>query len=293
VPACGGSASWVTTYSPPASSGTGGTATILLNQTSNVTVTNSLRCDTPPVCSITITKQTTPAGGTGFNFTSAWSGLQGITLNAGQSTTKPVPCGPIFNVLETPKPGWTLANIACTVTGGTGNFKIIGGNANPAFQPGDNEVNFDSLTPGANLHCTFTNNQPSCDLEIKKTVSPNPLVSGQPATVTMTVTNVGDAACPPGPFPGTIVRDPKPAGLTLGSTTANQPVWQCGLGVPTGDASCAATGLTMPVGNSVTFTIMGNVTAGPGSQVTNCATVINQNDTNPANDNSCVTIPVQ
>ena len=294
VRACnGGSASWDTTYLPAASSGAGGTATIVAAQTAKVTVTNTLRCD-PPVCSITITKQTTPAGGTGFNFSSAWSGLQGITLNGGQSTTKQVPCGPIFNVFETPKPGWTLGNIACTVTGGTGNFKIIGANANPAFQPGDNEVNFDSLTPGANLHCTFTNSQPSCDLEIKKTVSPNPLVSGQPATVTMTVTNVGNAACPPGSFPGTTVQDPKPAGLTFTAPpTANQPVWQCSLGVPTGDASCAATGLTMPPGDSATFTIKGNVTAGPGSEVTNCARVSNQNDTNPANDSSCVTLQVK
>ena len=46
VPACqGGSASWVTTYSPAATSGPGGTATIVASQTAKVTVTNTLKCD--------------------------------------------------------------------------------------------------------------------------------------------------------------------------------------------------------------------------------------------------------
>jgi hypothetical protein len=110
-------------------------------------------------CTITITKKTNPAGGTGFSFSSAWSGLQGITLNDGQSISKPVPCGLIFNVFETPKPGSALTNIACAFSGGTGNFKILGATtgATNGFEPGDNEVNFDSLTPGGNLQCTFTN----------------------------------------------------------------------------------------------------------------------------------------
>ncbi len=47
----------------------------------------------PGPCSVTICKQTTPAGGTGFSFSSGFSGLQGITLNDGQCVQKPVACG--------------------------------------------------------------------------------------------------------------------------------------------------------------------------------------------------------
>jgi len=251
---------------------------------------------TPPACTITITKKTNPAGGTGFSFSSAWSGLQGITLNDGQSISKPVGCGPIFNVFELPKPGWALTNIACTVSGGTGNFKILGATtgATNGFEPGDNEVNFDSLTPGANLQCTYTNKVEGCDLEIKKTISPSPLVSGQPATTTITVTNVGNAACLPGPISGTGVQDPKPAGLTFAAPPVpNQPGWQCSLGIPTGDASCGSPGLTLPPGYSGTFTINATVNAPPGSAIKNCATVSNVNDTNSANNQSCVKIKVK
>ena len=140
----------------------------------NCTFTNVQRATPPPTCSITINKKTNPAGGTGFGFSSAFAGLQGITLNGGQSITKNVPCDHIFNVYETPKPGWTLTNIVCGFTTGAGNFSIIGANPNPAFQPGDNEVDFDSLTPGANLTCTFINTQTDgqCSITINKKTSP-------------------------------------------------------------------------------------------------------------------------
>ncbi len=138
------------------------------------TFTNVQRATPPPTCSITINKKTNPAGGTGFAFSSAFAGLQGITLNGGQSITKKVPCDQIFNVYETPKPGWTLTSIVCGFTSGAGNFSIVGANANPAFQPGDNEVDFNSLTPGANVSCTFINTQTdgACSITIDKKASP-------------------------------------------------------------------------------------------------------------------------
>jgi hypothetical protein len=138
------------------------------------TFTNVQRATPRPVCSITINKKTNPAGGTGFAFSSAFAGLQGISLNGGQSITKPVPCDHNLNVYEMPKPGWTLTNIVCGFTSGAGNFSIVGANANPAFQPGDNEVDFNSLTPGANVTCTFINTQTDgrCSITINKGTSP-------------------------------------------------------------------------------------------------------------------------
>ena len=133
---------------------------------------------------------------------------------------------------------------------------------------------------------------PICDLEIKKTISPTPLVSGQPATITITVTNVGNAigTCSPGPS-GTAVQDLKPAGLTFTAPpTASKPGWLCSLGSSSGHAECAAPGLQLPAGYSVTFAINATVTASPGSKVTNCATVSSPSDVNPANNKSCVKI---
>jgi uncharacterized repeat protein (TIGR01451 family) len=135
-----------------------------------------------------------------------------------------------------------------------------------------------------------------CDLKITKTVQPNPVQSGQQVTITLTVQNVGTGTCPPGPFPGTVVSDPRPSGLTFNlpvsiSQSGGSATWQCGLGVPTGDLSCA-TQDPLPPGYSATFTFTATVTAPPGSNIQNCATVSNQNDANPANNKSCVTITV-
>ncbi|MCS6936142.1 MAG: LamG domain-containing protein [Candidatus Bipolaricaulota bacterium] len=132
-----------------------------------------------------------------------------------------------------------------------------------------------------------------CDLQIRKSVSPNPVLSGQQVTITLTVQNVGNAPCPPGPFPGTIVRDNKPAGIgsfTLTSATAPAG-WQCGLEMPAGNLTCA-TPNPLPPGYTATFTFTASVTAPPGSTIQNCATVTNPNDTNPTNNQSCVTISV-
>jgi len=142
--------------------------------------------------------------------------------------------------------------------------------------------------------------KPKCDLYIKKGVNPKPSVSGQPqaplvsgqaATVTIHVFNIR-TGCFPGAFPGTVVRDNQPTGLTFTAPpVVNQPGWQCGLEVPVHNATCA-TQNTLQAGYSVTFQINATVTAPPGSSVTNCATVSNPDDIDPANNQACVTIPV-
>src|SRR3990170_1620638 len=116
-----------------------------------------------PTCTITIIKETNPAGGQGFSFSSASFPDFSLNDNGSKSFSGLDVCGPpIHNVFETPKPDWTLTNIACAFTSGTGNFNIIGStdpNATTGFEAGDNEVSF-SFSSGPNvqsLECTFTN----------------------------------------------------------------------------------------------------------------------------------------
>lgn len=210
------------------------------------------------------------------------------------------------------------------VSGGTSGWSATGGpnspvaftNAGLSLGPGQSSLLLATFTvtapPGTSIkNCATVKNkndsnlsnneacikepvapEKPCDLAITKTISPNPLVSGQPATVTITVKNMGTQPCPPGAFPGTGLHDPKPTGLTFtAAPVANQPGWSCGLAVPTGDADCANQS-PLPPGYSVTFTIKATVTALPGSSITNCATVANGNDANPANNKSCVTVKV-
>ena len=244
---------------------------------------------------ITICKKTIPPGGTGFPFDWANSfGSQGsFPLNDGQCNTVNVTNMDKFNKFKENVPvGWTLTNIACTYT--TSVVNIIGANSNPGFQPGDNTVTI-ALTE-ANVTCTFVDSKVHkwCDLAIKKTISPTPLVSGQPATVTIRVTNVGKAPCQK----FITMTDQLPTGLKVLSVAQGGSLWNCSVtgANPPATVTCAwnASIQAVPPGPMPPITITANVTAKPGSKVTNCATVSDPSeDTNPANDKSCVTVPVK
>jgi len=123
--------------------------------------------------------------------------------------------------------------------------------------------------------------QIGCDLEIKKEMKPNPLVSGQPATATITVNNIGAGPCH-GP---TQVTESMPTGLTLVSATV------------VGGSCVLSTGVcnyapAIPAGGSVVFIYVFNVTAQPGKSFENCAKLKNSEDTNPANNGACVPLTV-
>jgi hypothetical protein len=153
-----------------------------------------------------------------------------------------------------------------------------------------------TVQPSQLVNLFFGNKKEECDLLIRKSISPNPAQSGQPVTITLTVMNVGTGACQPGAFPGTVVSDPRPPGLTFNlpvniTQSGGSATWQCGLGVPTGDLSCA-TQNPLPPGYSATFTFTATVTGAAGSNIQNCATVTNQNDINTQNNQSCVTLQV-
>lgn len=115
----------------------------------------------PPTQTITICKQTIPAGGTGFQFSWAngFGALPSFTLDDTQCETKDVTHSDHFNKFTENVPlGWALTNITCIHT--TSPVNIIGANSNPAFQPGDNTVTIDLNE--ANVTCTFVNQQPPC-----------------------------------------------------------------------------------------------------------------------------------
>lgn len=148
----------------------------------------------------------------------------------------------------------------------------------------------DDTNPANNKSCVTKDVVSKCDLKITKTMSPTPLVSGQPATITLTVVNVGKGACSPTALPATILRDYVAAGLTFtGQLIPNRPGWSCGFEPPSGNAGCV-NNETLPKGYTAIFTMTADVTAKPGTSVTNCAQITTTGgDINPANDKSCVT----
>jgi len=153
-----------------------------------------------------------------------------------------------------------------------------------------------TVSPGQTVNLRFGNNKKidgRCDLEIKKTISPNPLVIGQPATVTIKVANVGNAPCQG----VTTMTDGPLAWLMVSSVAQGGSLWNCSTTPPNPGATVKCTwdaGIQpVPPGPLPTITITGTVTAKPGSSVTNCATVNNANDTNPANNKDCIEVPVQ
>ena len=117
---------------------------------------------TPPQ-TITICKQTLPAGGSGFPF--SWAKGSGpsaawTTLSDTQCSTVNVAGQDHFNSFtETVPAGWSLTSVSCNQT--TSPVKFIGANANPAFQPGDDTVTIDLNE--ASVTCTFVNQRlPPC-----------------------------------------------------------------------------------------------------------------------------------
>jgi Concanavalin A-like lectin/glucanases superfamily len=194
-------------------------------RTSTAPTATATPSPSPGPCSIAVCKQTTPAGGTGFNFSSGFIGLQGITVDDGMCVTRPLACGPIFEVFEVSQPTSTLSNVSCMVSSGSfGLFSILGASVNPTggFEPGDNQVLF-SLNPGTFMQCIFTNilhPTPTSTITATPTTTLTPTRSAT-ATVTATppatptATAVGTPTCV-APPPNLVAWWPldEPAGST-------------------------------------------------------------------------------
>jgi len=190
--------------------------------------------------------------------TNSTGNTQTTTTDSAGNYSLTVPAPGTYTVAEVLQSGWTQT--APT----TGTYSVT-------VSPGQVITNFN-----------FGNKkQTGCDLEIKKEVKPNPLVSGQQATVTITVKNVGAGPCH-GP---TQVAESMPAGLTLVSAS-----------VPGGNCVVSSGVCTYPpailAGGSVVFTYVFNVTAPPGASFENCAKLKNSEDTNPTNNGTCVPVTV-
>jgi uncharacterized repeat protein (TIGR01451 family)/fimbrial isopeptide formation D2 family protein len=114
-----------------------------------------------------------------------------------------------------------------------------------------------------------------CDLVIRKEVKPNPLISGQPAQVIVTVTNIGNQPCH---GPTTVTESLPP--VSAGGTN-----WNCVGAVCTYPQAILG-------GQTVSVTYNYNVNAAPGTVVENCAGVKNGEDSDTTNNEACVDVKV-
>jgi len=115
--------------------------------------------------------------------------------------------------------------------------------------------------------------EPSANLSITKSGSPNPVIVNQQLTYTVTVTNIG-----PDSATNVVVTDTLPAGAIFGSATPDQGSCNEALGVVTCNLG------TITAGNSVIITII--ITPTVVGTASNNVTVVSDVDDPDENDNS-------
>ncbi|MBB5639363.1 putative repeat protein (TIGR01451 family)/gliding motility-associated-like protein [Pedobacter cryoconitis] len=197
----------------------------------------------------------TPATGTYTSSTGNWTGL---TLANGQSTNLV-----IAGTIAAGAPAGNLTNTA-TVTPPTGI-------TDPA--------------PGNNTATDVTAVTRVIDLGVSKTASPNPAVTGNTLTYTITLTNNG---------PGSLIAadvikviDNLPAGFTATAYTPASGTYT--------SANGNWTGLTLASGQTTTLLITGTVAANATGSLSNTVTVTvptGVTDPTPGNNTSTITTPV-
>jgi hypothetical protein len=133
-----------------------------------------------------------------------------------------------------------------------------------------------------------------CDREIKKTVTPNPVQSGDTVNIKLTVKNVGILPCPA--VPGISVADPlspeltNPSPITVSEVNNPTGTWTAG---SSGGVVWGTNPSALPGGHEVQFIFTAKVNASPGSYQ-KCAVVSNIGEApaDNANNQFCVTISV-
>jgi uncharacterized repeat protein (TIGR01451 family) len=128
--------------------------------------------------------------------------------------------------------------------------------------------------PKNNSFHDVTTINPSPDLTIALSHSPDPFTVAKSGTYTITVTNVGNA-----PTSGTVtVNDSLPSGMSV--TTFDDPGWSCFGGTP---FSCSRSD-TLGIGSSYPPIVLNLNVSGGGSAVTNTVSVTGGGEFDTAND---------
>jgi uncharacterized repeat protein (TIGR01451 family) len=139
--------------------------------------------------------------------------------------------------------------------------------------------------PGNNTATDDNPSNPSADLAVSKTSTPNPYVPGAPLTYTIQVVNAG-----PSDAPGARVQDLFPAPMSAFT-------WSCTLSTGGGCGSGAGsidTTITLLAGTTATFTVTGTVPSNTTGAFANTATVTpppTVTDPVPGNNQSTTTNP--
>lgn len=151
---------------------------------------------------------------------------------------------------------YRVTDITCTGLG-------AGGTATPDLVNRVVSLDAAATAAGANIVCTFTNTLQQADIQVVKTATPNPVVSGDVVTYTLVVSNNG-----PNAVTNAVLSDVPSAGQTCTTPSATA---TCSA---TGGASCPAATVpvttllgagmtipTLPVGGQVTVTLQCTVNA--------------------------------
>ncbi|MDX6384542.1 MAG: hypothetical protein QOK48_2115, partial [Blastocatellia bacterium] len=256
----------------------------------------------PPKCDLKIEKKVQPTlvKGQQATATITVTNVGGALCSGPTTVTEAVPAG--LTLVSASGPGWVCSGAVCTyansipVNGSVSVTYTFNVTAQPgtAIQNCATVSNQNDNNPANNQSCVTTPVVVTgCDREITKTVTPNPVQSGQQVTTTLTVTNVGTAPCPV--VGGINLADSQPSGWTFQlPVSANKPGWSCGFTGPGVSAYCTSTSPLLPgAANAVSITFTGKITAPAGSTIQNCAGVTNVGDVNQANNNSCVNVTVK
>jgi len=136
-------------------------------------------------------------------------------------------------------------------------------------------------TPANNTATDTDTLTPQADLQITKTDNKTTIVPGSSNTYTIVVTNAG-----PSTVTGATITDTFPAGFTGVTYTASATGGATGF-TASGSGNISQSGINMPVGSTITYTVTGTVSASATGTLVNTATVsppTSVTDPTPANN---------
>ncbi|HVE65871.1 MAG TPA: DUF11 domain-containing protein, partial [Thermoanaerobaculia bacterium] len=156
----------------------------------------------------------------------------------------------------------------------------VSNTASVSSQTADSNLANNSATAATSVTTTA-----STDLSVTKTDSPDPVLSGNNLTYTITVDNIG-----PNNATSVEISDPLPGGTTFVSCA---PAICTGPAVGQNGTVRAVIGTLTPADAPVVLTLTVNVNAAPNSSLTNTATVLSTTpDSNAANNSASATTTV-